>query len=201
MCLSSLLISVFVILSMQKKNHYKNWSRFFPISHSIVLTVLDKMLSTVSFLVLLSIGLIHTTPIVEESCEAELYNRTAPCNGLIWVTKPCKEATAHLATTSFKSCDVVALIWAYPINNLTVIIETPFTQQHQPYAIHINNKQIRSSDFSLYRILNGHETKIKSIEDIIVQQSDSNYQVILKVQAETIESLYILPINYNVTKS
>ena len=159
------------------------------------------MLSAVSFLVLLSIGLIQTATIGQESCEAEVYNSTAPCTGLIRTPHSCNESTVHIAKTSFKSCNAVDLTWMYPINNLTVIIETPYTQQHQSYALHINNRQIRWSDFSLYRILNGHETQIKSIADIVIQQSDANDQVILKFQAETTISVYILPINYNATAS
>ena len=56
---------------------------------------------------------------------------------------------------SLKSCTEVNLSWDYPTNNLTIIIETPFTQQHQPYAVNLDNYWLFG--VQPYRILNGKE--------------------------------------------
>ncbi|CAF3997688.1 unnamed protein product, partial [Rotaria sp. Silwood1] len=90
--------------------------------------------------------------------------------------------------------------WAYPMNNFTIIIEAPFTQQLQSYSIAIDNALIKESDIRVYRILDGREIEVKSTGDVIVQNSDSNYQVILKFQAPSTIGLYVLPFNYKVTK-
>jgi hypothetical protein len=158
------------------------------------------MLSPIIFFVLLSTGLVQAVPFADESCEAQIYNSSSSCSGLITVPRSCQSATANLATTGFKSCDAVDFSWAYPIDNLTIIIETPFTRQHQPYAIHIDNKQFKAYPLPIYRILDGHETEIKTRDDIIVEKSDSKYQIILKLQAETTVSYYVFFFRYNVTK-
>jgi hypothetical protein len=120
---------------------------------------------------------------------------------MIIVPRSCTSATASLATTDFKSCDKVDFSWAYPLNNLTIIIETPFTQRHQPYSIHIDNRQFKLYPLPIYRILDGKETEIKTTDDVIVEKSDSNYQIIVKLQAETTISYYVFFFHYNVTKS
>src|SRR5689334_7785285 len=97
------------------------------------------MLSTIIFLVLLSIGLVQVMPIVDESCKVQIYDGSTTCSGLIVASRSCNESTANLSKTRFELCDAVDLTWSYPMNNLTIIVETPFTQQHQPYAININN--------------------------------------------------------------
>ncbi|CAF5015194.1 unnamed protein product, partial [Rotaria sp. Silwood1] len=80
--------------------------------------------------------------------------------------------------------------------------ETPFTQERQPYAIRLNNeqlKQFKDYDVRIYRILNGQETQLISSDQVIVQNSDSNYQIILKFQGPTMYNL--LPIIYEVVKA
>ncbi|CAF1229440.1 unnamed protein product [Rotaria sordida] len=86
------------------------------------------------------------------------------------------------------------------MNNFTIIIETPFTQQLQPYSVAIDNGLIKGSDIRVYRILDGREIEVKSTGDFIVQNSDSNYQVILKLQAPSTIGLYVLPFSYKTTK-
>ena len=135
--------------------------------------------------------------IIERS---RLYDSSTPCHGIISVPGSCTSATARLATTTLKSCDAVGINWGYPMNNLTIIIETPFTQQRQPYAIHIDNWFFKLYPLPMYRILDGKETEIKITDDPIVQKSDSNYQVIIKLQADTTIGYYLAIFNYNATK-
>ena len=159
------------------------------------------MLSAVSILVILSIGLIQAIHIVEESCAAEVSTSSSSCDGLIFVDNPCNESTADLTPTSLKSCDKIDLTWMYPMRNLTITIETSYTQQQQPYAIQFQNSPFYSSRFHLYRILDGQETRINSSAQTVVEKSDSNYQVILQIQAPLRVSLYLLSFGYSVTKS
>ncbi len=158
------------------------------------------MLSTIGFLVLLSVGLIQAIPIADESCDVQIYEQFAPCDGSISVPRSCESATANLTATRFESCDKVHVTWAYPMNNLTIIIATPQTRQHQPYAIHFDNRNFKLYPLPIYRILDGKETEIITTDDVIVQNSDSNYQIILKFQAETTISYYVSFIHYNVTQ-
>lgn len=130
-----------------------------------------------------------------------MFDSSLPCGGLIYVHSTCNESTANLDPTSLKSCDAVDLTWAYPMKILTITIETPYTQQHQPYTVSIDNTRFQSPTFQLYRMLNGHETLIKSPDNVVVEKSDSNYQVILKVQAPFSISLYLMKFGYKITKS
>jgi hypothetical protein len=159
------------------------------------------MLSTILFLVLLSIGFIQAIPAVDESCKVQIYNWEGPCAGLIIVPKTCTSATADLSTTKFESCDRVDLTWSYPMNNLTIIVETPYTKQHQPYTINIDNINFKLYPLPIYRIEDGHERQIKTTADVIVEKSDSNYQVIMKLQAESTIGYYLSFFRYNVIKS
>ena len=156
------------------------------------------MVSTFTFFVLLSIGLVHSTPVGRNSCEAKAFDSPGSCRSQIYLPKPCDAATLNLGTTALKSCTEVNLSWDYPTNNLTIIIETPYTQKHQPYAVNLDNYWLFG--IRTYRILNGKEIEVKSNDKIVTESSDSNYQVILKLQAPPTLSLYVLFFNYNVTK-
>jgi hypothetical protein len=159
------------------------------------------MLSTITFLVVLSISFIQVIPITSESCKAQILDSSNPCSSSVIVSRSCDTATLNLGETRFKTCTEVRLFWSYPMNNLTVTVETPFTQQHQPYTINIDNRLIKDYSVGIYRILNGQEIHVKSVDDVIVQNSDSNYQIILKFQAEKTITYYGFPFMYKVTKS
>ncbi len=157
------------------------------------------MLSTIPILIFLSIGLIQCTPIKNDPCEAQIIPWGGPCGASLAVSRLCQSATFHLEKTPFKSCDALSFMWSYPINNLTIVIETPFTQQQQSYSIILNN--VKDYDIRKYVFVNGEEIEIKSSEDVIVLNSDSNYQIRLKFQAEATISYYGFLIAYTVTKS
>lgn len=152
------------------------------------------------FLLLLSIGLAQAIPIEDEPCKAQIYNSSGSCSGMIRAPYTCKSTIADLATTGFESCDTVDFSWAYPLNNLTIFVVTPFTQHRQPYAIHFDNRPFKEYPMPIYRILDGKETEIKTMDDFIVEKSDPNYQVVLKFQAQTSVSYYLSFIRYNTTK-
>jgi len=160
------------------------------------------MSSIITFLVLLAIRLIQITPVTAESCTAQILNSSLSCWGGVVSPRICKSAFLNLGNTEYKSCSTVGLgWWSDSTNNLTLTIETSFTQQNQPYIINLNNQQLKQfKDYSVkfYRILNNQETELISTDDIITLNSDSNYQIILKFQGPTIYNL--LPIIYEVFK-
>lgn len=74
-----------------------------------------------------------------------------------------------------KTCGQVYLMWSYPLNNLTMIIERKFHRDYQS-----------SYEIEKYLIENGKEMPIKSKgEFITLMKSYSNYQIQLKLQAQT----------------
>lgn len=83
---------------------------------------------------------------------------------------------------------------------MTFTIETPYTQERQPYAIEIDNKQIKTYSLPMYRILDGQEIELNSTHDVIVEKSDSNYQVQIKFRAPSTLTYFTFPFPYNVTK-
>jgi hypothetical protein len=161
------------------------------------------MSSIIIFLFLFSIVLVQAGPIGDESCIAETLNSSLPCWTGVTSPRTCKSALLNLGKTHFISCSTIGSgWWSSSTNNLTIIIETPFTQQRQPYAIYLNNQQLKPFkryDVKIYRIIKEQETELISTDDVIVQNSDSNYQVILKFQGPTMYDL--LPIIYEVIKS
>ena len=98
-----------------------------------------------------------------------------------------------------KSKKSVEIFWSYPMNTLTLTIETPFTHQGRPYSISLDNKGLSASIKHLYRLLDGQETEIPINDERIVEESDSNYQVILKFQAPSEMSTYGVFIKYGIS--
>ncbi|CAF1170087.1 unnamed protein product [Didymodactylos carnosus] len=83
------------------------------------------------------------------------------------------------------------------MNNLTVTIGTHYTQQRKPFTLYLDNR-LGEYIQHIYRVHDGQETEITSKDETIIQYSDTNYQVILKLQeAETIGP-YVAFVNYRV---
>jgi hypothetical protein len=106
--------------------------------------------------------------------------------------------TLNLANTEIaKSWKSVEIHWHYPAEFLTLIIETPFTQQQQPYSISIDNNLLVRGTSAVYRIVDEKETNVKTTACKLVIECDSNYQVILKLHA-TPTAAYMANIKYDV---
>lgn len=161
------------------------------------------MSSISTFPFLLAIGLVQITFITADSCTAKTLTSSLSCWSGVVSPRTCQSASLNLGNTEYASCSTVGLgWWSDSTNNLTLTIETSFTQQRQPYSINLNNQQLKQfKEFSVkfYRILNNVETELISADDNIRQDSDSNYQIILKFQGPTTYNL--LPIIYEVLKS
>jgi hypothetical protein len=148
------------------------------------------------------ISIIKAAPITENtvhnSCDAE-YDVYQPCSVLLISPPNCKETKLNLTNTNTsKTCTSVNLFWSYPIDNLTTIIATPFTQKKQAYQLYIDNEQLKHYISHVYRILNGQETEVTTTDKTLIQDSDANYQVILKFQGPPKLTYYGVFINYNV---
>ena len=109
----------------------------------------------------------------------------------------CKETQFNLIETeTSKVCTSAQLFWNYPVNNLTITITTPFTSKKQAYTVSIDNEELQVAVFHVYRILNGQETEVTTNDTTLVQDSDANYQVILKFQGPPTLTYYGVFIRY-----
>jgi hypothetical protein len=88
------------------------------------------------------------------------------------------------------------------MNNLTVIIETPFTEKHQPYSIRLQNQQLKTQISHIYQVCkSGAHTELKLQDDIITVKSNEDYQIILEFQAPTKFIFFGAFIKYDVVEN
>ena len=79
---------------------------------------------------------------------------------------------------------------------MTFLIERLFIEQHQAYTIHLDNQQVMSAVSHVYRIFNNQEKDITTLDETLIQYSDTNHQVILKFLGATQLVRYGVNINY-----
>jgi len=134
----------------------------------------------------LIVGIVHALPISSDSCESSIIQQHT-CNIRVIVPRECKSPTLNLTGSNVStSCSSVEIYWKYPMNNLTVIIETPFTEKHQPYSIRLQNQQLKTQISHIYQVCKSSaHTELKSQDDIITVKSNEDYQIILEFQAPT----------------
>ncbi|CAF3571103.1 unnamed protein product [Rotaria sp. Silwood1] len=105
----------------------------------------------------------------------------------------------NLANTELaQTPDSIEIFWSYPTGTMTLIIETPYTKQHQPYTISLHAEHLKPSIEHIYRLLDGKQTEIPMNDTNIVQKSDSNYQVILQLQGSPQMKTYGVYIKYDI---
>lgn len=135
------------------------------------------------------------------SCVPDLF-QFSRCHPTVSFDFDCRTSTFNLAQhRNISSCSSVNIFWSYPMNNLTVIIQTQWTQKHRPYTIHVRANYLKPQILHLYRINQGIEKEIKIRGKVIKEKSDKNYEVILKFQAPKTLQFYGVFIEYNVTKN
>ncbi|CAF1076890.1 unnamed protein product [Adineta ricciae] len=156
--------------------------------------------TTVSLLLVAVVFVSHThsNPISDDECQAQFYPNDE-CGGSISTPIQCVSKKLNLADTEISSCTSVGLFWSYPTNNFTLTIETPFTKAQQAYKLEIDNEQLRASVLHVYRIVDGQETEITTDDKKLIQNSDKNFQVVLKLQSFPAIFSYGVFINYKVT--
>ncbi|CAF4838644.1 unnamed protein product [Rotaria socialis] len=82
-----------------------------------------------------------------------------------------------------------------PPLDMTLIIETPFTQQRQRYTISLGVERLKSNVARVTQIIDDKETDVNMNDSHVTLNCDSNYQVILKFYIES--TLYIIWIKYD----
>ncbi len=101
-----------------------------------------------------------------------------PCWRIVSITGFCKSSTLNLSNTSIARCSVIHLSWAY--------------------AIYIDNDGMMGPVEHIYRLINDQEIEITTTDSKLIQYSDSNYQVILKLQNPSKFIYYDVFIDYQV---
>lgn len=136
-----------------------------------------------------------------ETCVAELWSYDSyPCYRTVWIDGACDSSTLNLAHTSISQCSAFHLSWSNPVENLTMTIETPFTEKQQAYAIFIDNEGMMGPVSHVYRLIDNKEIEVTTTSKKLVQYSDSNYQVTLKFQSPSEFTYYGVFIDFVVVQ-
>ncbi|CAF1313266.1 unnamed protein product [Didymodactylos carnosus] len=160
-------------------------------------------------LILASIFLFATTatvyaaPAIDDDgieCKPSISSMTEyPCFGTLQFQ--CPSASFNIGKTQYVTCSDIQLFWSYNVGNLTMTIETEFTEQRQPFIIlFANDSTFRNQMPHFYRIIDGVETEIVTKDEQIILTSDENYQVIMKFQAPANLMFYGASLNYKVRR-
>jgi hypothetical protein len=147
-----------------------------------------------TFFILLVALTTHAQPI-NDSCQSHI-DKLKTCSAVISFSGDCYSSKVDLSNTEYAKCASNSFFWSYPLNNMTLVIETQFTQNHQPYTIRLDNAQIMQAVSHVYRIINNKEIDITTKDKTLTQKSDSNYQIILKFQGPKHLGRYGVNINY-----
>jgi hypothetical protein len=99
------------------------------------------MLSLLSLLIVLVAVLIknivNAASLNKNLCETHIIEQSTCSIGVSFI-RLCNASTLNLFNTKLaNSSSSVDLFWSDPMNNLTLIIETPYTQQRQTYMLFI----------------------------------------------------------------
>ncbi|CAF1081794.1 unnamed protein product [Rotaria sp. Silwood1] len=155
---------------------------------------MSSALSSIVLLSLISILIVENSAV--NSCKAQVY-LSDTCRTTVSVPNDCNLGIFNLTNTAYAKCNTMSVFWSYPQHNLTLIIETSFTQQHQRYAIYLDNEQLMSAVSHVYRIINNQERCVTTKDKTLIQYSDSNYKIILKFQGPERLERYGVNINYD----
>lgn len=144
-------------------------------------------------LILLSI---HTQIHADNSCETHISDLET-CSAVISFSGNCQSMLVNLGKTKYANCTTNQFFWSYPLNNLTLIIETPMTYERKSFTISLMNEELAGAINHVYRIIHGKESDVTTHEKILRQDSDENFQVILKFQGPKQLSRYGVNIDYS----
>lgn len=95
-----------------------------------------------------------------------------------------------------ESKDAVVIRWNYPMDTLTLIIETGYTRDGQSYAIAFES--MGDDVTHVYQDFNGEDIEIKADSGKFILESDSNGQVIAKLQSWPEMTVYLAIIKYEI---
>nr|BAJ97444.1 predicted protein [Hordeum vulgare subsp. vulgare] len=146
------------------------------------------------FAIVLLVSYTGARTVINDSCESHL-DTLDNCAGTISFSGYCYSSKIELHDTEFAKCTGVYFFWSYPLNNMTLVIETPFTQKRQAFTVSLKTEALAGAVSHVYRIIDDKETDVTTREPVLAQDSDANYQVILKFQGPTHLSRYGLNFN------
>ncbi|CAF1073514.1 unnamed protein product [Rotaria sp. Silwood1] len=89
---------------------------------------MSSALSSIVLLFLISVLIVENSAV--NSCKAQVY-LSETCSTTVSVPNCCNSGIFNLTNTNYAKCNTMNVFWSYPRYNLTLIIETAFTQQHQ----------------------------------------------------------------------
>ena len=151
-------------------------------------------------LLLGSLSALHAASVSESSCETMVYDYSACYFGLSYGSG-CKSQVSYVGKNpKAVSCSSVNIFWSYPNNNLTLVIETSFTQARQPFSIRLDQRQLKPVISHACNIAQDKGTELNLNNDVSVVKSDKNYQVVIKFQAYSGPQAYGVNIKYDVLK-
>ena len=132
-------------------------------------------------------------------CEPRV-SSALPCYLGVSVNPQCKSAILRFPGTNLtKKCNSANIFWNYPQNNLTFIIDTPFTATRQPYTLRLSVYPTQPQMFRVFQVQpDGTTTELNIQSDIITVRSDSNFQVRLKFEGPSRYIVYGVFIRYDV---
>lgn len=148
-----------------------------------------------SFLLVGFFVVVVESTVVSSSCQSHV-DKLDVCQATISFSGDCRSPIIDLTQTEYVQCENVNFFWSYPLNNMTLIIETPFTRSHQRFTMFLDNQQLTGAISRVFRIFNGQETEVTTRDSTLIQYSDSNYQIILKFEGPTHLSRYGVNIDY-----
>jgi hypothetical protein len=159
------------------------------------------MQSSIVFCLLVgSLISVHASVPAKRSCDPTVFENSK-CNLGISYDRSCKSMKLNLGKNAkIKLCSTVNIFWSYPTNNLTLVIETSFTSERQPFRIRLSRKQLKPQISYVYRVVKRQVTELKPSNRTSVVKSDSQYRVMIKFQAPSKLQYYGVFIKYDVLK-
>jgi hypothetical protein len=153
-----------------------------------------RLVVVVLFVFAVDVARSHATS--TNSCESHI-DKLDTCQAVISFSGDCYSSQVNLSDTEYSQCTSNQFFWSYPLNNMTLIIETSFTRSRQAYWISVDNQALQGAVSHVYRIYNGQETDVSVFTPKLVQYSDPNYQIILKFEGPTSLGRYGVNVNYD----
>ncbi len=162
------------------------------------------MLFAVFTCVLLFATTVYSAPTkdidITSTCNAPI-DRYSNCTARVESVDGCTSALVNFTNTPSAQCTAINYLWVQPANNLTMILETSFTQTHQAYKINFDNYSLLELVTHVYQIINNQEIEVTTHASILTLLSDSNYQVIVKFETPAQSTVSAIGIRYEAVKS
>ncbi len=162
------------------------------------------MLFAFFFCILLLAATVHSAPAIdddiESTCNAEI-EHYSQCTARVESVDRCTSAILNFTGTPSAKCSGINYLWAQPANNLTMIIETPYTQERQTYRIVFDNDYLMELVTNAYQIINNEEINVTTHTSTLTLKSDSSFQVVVKFETPAESTVSAIVVRYEVAKS